>query len=291
MMLNGQIWRAVFLWIISAILVSVALYLHAVRSERFVRFAKNPLPWFVVTVFLFLTLSNWPFLNAFLPAVPSSELVAAREQLTKVESLRDELQAKLNAALRERDAALKARDAAQSPTGPTTGPTTYPEQVLSAEDRAINVGVWQNIAQQLNELSRILNRGYTIVDTWLPDMQTNRAEELKKVQDLATAVSALRIKLDRLRASYFNYADIAEALKETSIPAGRPQVPGSIFDRLIRSTDGFGQELASPADPIPQDVESTMMSQVGALKRDLNAMREWQTAIQRVTSSKVDQAK
>jgi len=83
-----------------------------------------------------------------------------------------------------------------------------------------------------------------------------------KAEALAKSVSNFRVKLETLRNSYFNYVDVAEALKEAAISGGRPQVPGSIFDRLLRSIDGFAQQVRS------DDHSSKSLTSIGALKRD-----------------------
>ena len=172
---------------------------------------------------------------------------------------------------RQRDAALSRQQ--QTPQTPA-----QPSQAdLSAEDIATKIDVWNSVNQQMNDLSKILNSGYVMLETWLLDAQSNRSAEIAKANTLESAVANFKVKLERLRNGYTNFPDIAAALQQTVISGGRPAVPGTIFDSLIRSIGAFQGQLGSLPDPLPPDLENEMRPYVGALRRDLNAVSDWQS--------------
>jgi len=161
-----------------------------------------------------------------------------------------------------------------------------PKPKLSAEEIATKIGVWASIDQQMNDLSIILNKGNAILNNWLSDAMSDRGNETRNIEALGKSVQNVRTKLDQLRGLYTDDPDIAAALKPVALPPGRPLPPLSIFLSLTGSIDGFAQQLASFSDPLPQSFESEMIPYVGAFRRDLNAMREWQSQTKHTAAEK-----
>ena len=174
----------------------------------------------------------------------------------------------------------------QSAPAVTNAPTPMPQPSpsLNEQEIATKIVVWKSIELKMDDLGPIINYGYNMLATWERDFRSNPSGEIEIVGKLTNSIADFRAKLARLRDNYSNYPDIADALKEIAISGGRPPVPGTIFDRLIRSSEAFAQELRSP----PQNFEAEMTTYVGALKRDLDAIRDWRN---KITQTAIDQAK
>jgi hypothetical protein len=177
MMLSGYVTLAFLLWTVALILVLIALFWHKVRSDSFALFAKNPIPWFVTLVLLFLSLSSWPILSSLsLPApfahtpsaVPPPIVAHDPPSAEEIEKAIAPIRAERDSAYRERDQAIKERDAARQQLAAVPGPTATPSQPtqekLTPEDIAIKISVWQRVDQQMNSLSTILDESYAMLD-------------------------------------------------------------------------------------------------------------------------------
>jgi hypothetical protein len=209
---------------------------------------------------------------------PTAEQIrqAAGEELAKVSKERDDLRGQNDSLKREND---NLRQAKLSPPPPT-------QSNLTADEIATKIEVWASIDRRMDDLARILNRGYSMLDTWVADARSNGVAEVQRAEELAASVSMYRTKLDNLRSTYIGFSDIAEALAEAAIPPGKPPIPGTLFDRLLRSTTGFAQELASVGNPLPDNLEDIMRARTGAVRRDLNAVREWQSTTRQTSNAK-----
>jgi hypothetical protein len=168
-------------------------------------------------------------------------------------------------------------------------PAQPPQSNLTADQIATKIDVWASIDQQMNSLARILNEGYSMLDTWVSNSRSDHAAATKRAQALAESVSQYRAQLDNLRRTYIEFPDIAETLKEAINPPGRPTEDSTIFDRLLRSTGGFAQELGSLGDPLPENLENVMRARAGAVRRDLNAVREWQSKTRTAAANSINQ--
>jgi hypothetical protein len=231
----------------------------------------------------FIEQGRWPFSVWFQSGSPSAthdpptaEDIAKATAPIRVE--RDKAISDLATATKDRDDLKRENDALRQSASRQTAPQSPQGSLSDAEDIATKIGIWQSVDQQINDLTKVLNEGYATLDTWLPDFQSNRSEEIMRVGALEVAAADFRAKLETLRTSYFNYADIAEALKETAISPGSPPIPGSTFDRLLRSIHGFAQQLRSFGDTPPHNLKN-ITPHVDALRRDLNAVKRWQSEI------------
>src|SRR5262249_51814739 len=144
----------------------------------------------------------------------------------------------------------RQRDAALAASQQTTPPTSKPAKNLSAKDIAAKIVVWKSIELKMDDLRPILTSGDNMLSTWERDFRSDPQAEIEIVGKLANSVSDFRANLAR-RDNYSNYPDITDALKEVAISPGRPPVPGTIFDSLIRSSEAFAHELRSP----PQNLD------------------------------------
>ena len=209
---------------------------------------------------------------------------AGNEQESSSPSSRSDATKILPPSISSPTPSAKASEVMQPPEKPPPV-TPFPQERLSSEDIATKIGVWRGVDQQLNDLARVLNAGYLMLDTWLPDTVASRLEEIKKVEALGASVVKLRADFERLRNAYVTYADIADTLKEVAISGGRPPIPGTVFDRLIRSIDAFATQLGTFSDQLPENFEDKMRPYVGALTRDLNLVREWQSTIRQAAAA------
>jgi hypothetical protein len=134
---------------------------------------------------------------------------------------------------------------------------------LNADEIETKIAIWKSIQLQMDDLTSIINRGNNMLATWARDFKSNPSNEIGIVNDLANYVTNFRAKLARMRDDYISYADVADTLNEVVISGGRPPVPGTVFDRLTRSIDGFAQVLRSPS----QDFEIEMMPHAGSTQK------------------------
>lgn len=159
-----------------------------------------------------------------------------------------------------------------------------PKSNLSATEIATKIGVWTSINRQMDDLAKLLNRGYPMHDTWLADVRSDRGTEIKNIEALGASFEIFRAKLDKLRELYVNDTDIATALRPVALPPGRPLPPYTIFRSLNNSIDALASELRGVNDPVPENIEATMFSFTGALKRSLDAMRDWQGEVRKAAA-------
>jgi hypothetical protein len=144
---------------------------------------------------------------------------------------------------------------------------------------ATKIGVWQNISPQINDLTGILNKAYEMLYNWPRDVRSDRGNEIKNLEMLATSLETFRARLDQLRNLYSNDSDVAMALKPVALPPGRPLPPFTVFHSLTDSINSFAAQLRRYNDPVPANIESEMIPFVGAFRRDLNTMRDWQSQV------------
>ena len=253
-------------------------------AARISRATADPLVWVGILLLLFLYKTGPElYQRAIAPQTPTViHDPPTKEQMEAVAApLRrqiGQLEAALRDMTRQRDAGLLNP---QTPIPETSKPTTN----LNAEDIAAKIVVWKSIELKMDDLAPILNNGYNMLASWERDFRSEPSGEIEIVGKLTNSVADFRAKLARLRDNYLNYADIADALKEITISGGRPPVPGTIFDKLIRSSEAFAQELRSPS----QNFEAEMTTYVGALKRDLDAIRDWRNTIARTAVSQAQE--
>jgi hypothetical protein len=231
----------------------------------------------VIALSPYIEQRDWPFSGWFQSRQSPTEFtqqqvdekIAAAAGTLKQQM--SQLQSALQDMTRQRDAALSK----QQQVNPQSQPAPFD---LNANDIATRIVVWKSVGLQMDSLTTILNTGNNLLFTWVANFRADPPGTIGKIAEFANEVAAFRAKMARLRDNYISYPDIADALKETIISGGRPPVPGTIFDRLIRSSENLGQELHSP----PQDFEISLTPHVGALKRDLDAVIEWRDKIGRL---------
>jgi hypothetical protein len=204
---------------------------------------------------------------------------AARQRELSAKSQTDEAIRQRDAAFRERDAVIQQHATPQTP--PQQGIPQAAQANLTAEDIAKKIGVWQSIDQQMNSLAKVLDQGYTMLAA---AAQINPSELAQKAAELGVSVYKLRLELEMLHNSYYDDADVVVTLKEAVRAGGRTPVPGTVFDRLIRSFEGFSNELRSFVNSPPQNLENSPY--ITALKRDLNAAQVWLSANRATAATK-----
>jgi hypothetical protein len=145
------------------------------------------------------------------------------------------------------------------------------EKRLTPEDIAIKIDVWRSISRQMRDLDQILNKGYALLDE--PIAQINLSEQAKGAENIAVELHNKRL---------------VETLKEARRAPGAALVPGTIFDRVPRSIEGFTSQSRSLYSLGNQTMQNrdTIIPYVAAFRRDLNALRDWQLATRRTAESK-----
>lgn len=159
--------------------------------------------------------------------------------------------------------------------------TNRSPQRSGAESITAKNSVWRSVGQQMTDLFNLLDQGDAMLDTWLADTQADRSAEMKKAQEFSAAAYNFRLKLESAHDSLAgDYADIAGYLKDTVRAPGRTPVPGSIFDQLIRSSDGFANELNSS----PDHLEDRVTPRVHILRKDLQTVRNWERQLKQTAA-------
>jgi hypothetical protein len=291
-------------WAIAGIIVGLlgmcAATLYALDKEApSPRYPGPIILGIAVVTWLLIGGQTWLFFHSPSQGYTQAQLDKAVEDgkaqaLTKTSGL----QTQLDTVTQQRDAALseaatlrrqlEARAASPSATAPQQSSSQSRQQALSGEDIATKIGIWQSVYRQVNDLAAVLNKGYAMLDSWLRDVRSDRGNEIRNLETLAASVESFRARLDQLRNLYSNDAEVAEALKPVALPPGRPLPPFTIFHSLLDSISGFTAQLRSYSDPVPADIESEMIPFIGAFRRDLNAMRDWQS---KVTQTAAEQDK
>lgn len=216
--------------------------------------------------------------RATAPAVPPMGVGFTQQQVDdKVATATKPLQDQIAALQRDNNSLRQARSLNGVPVQPSTS--------LSAADIATKIGVWQSVNQRMDDLAKILNEGYAMLDHWLPDAKSNRTDLINRANRLENAVQNFRIELDQLRNLYLKDADIAAALQAVYMPGGRVDPSYSVFTSLPNSIHGFAHHLQGLGDPLPASIENEMIPYVGAFRRDLNALRDWQSQVRQTAAS------
>jgi hypothetical protein len=228
----------------------------------------------------FVEQRRWPFSIVFHDPPTAEDIAKATAPI----------RAERDAAIRQRDQAIRERDDAKRETQTLREQQRAPasqeqSSSLSAEDIATKIGVWQSINQQMNDLAGILNQGYAMLDKWLPDAKSNRTDLINRATALEASVQKFRTGLDQLRSLYLKDTDIATALDAVHLPGGRVDASYSVFTSLPYSIVQFVQHLQNLSDPLPKDVEYEMVPYIGAFRRDLNAMRDWQSQVRQTAAT------
>jgi hypothetical protein len=178
--------------------------------------------------------------------------------------------AQAEAAIHDRDAARQERDAirqqASSPVATSSLPAA-PSETLSPEDVSTKIGIWVSVDQQMNEFAKALNIGYSLIDTWANDVKTDKISVLATTESFRTNLKVAVDKLESLRVAYPNYKDVYEALNTDAL------------NKLFRSIEGFLQQIRSLPINLPENYENVVRPYSGALKRDLDVIRDWQSAM------------
>ena len=205
------------------------------------------------------------------PVASSSEAIAApirieRDRaiadrdaaMAKVTSLTDE-----NDKLRQRVAALQAKNDSLR-FGQAAAPAAQtPSVTLTMQDIGAEISSWKSLSRQLDALNRELNEGDALI-AWL---EGGNKEDKYSIEHFSRVIIERRQSLNALRNASIAYNDIAAALEQVQIPGGRPPIPGTIFDSLLRSlNDVFAQ--------LPSDQE-TKEPYIRSFKTGIGVMRDW----------------
>lgn len=174
-----------------------------------------------------------------------------------------------------------------APATPSAPPPASPP-TLSREEKDAKIAIWKLLVQRMDELAAILSQGDAMLDTWPVDTPANPSAEIKKAQDFAGAAYKIWMKLEATHDTVAgNYADIADLLKVTVRPPGRPPMPGSIFEQFARSANEFSNELISSPDYVPQTLQNRIAPLSQILRKDLKAVRAWEQEITRVSQDQI----
>jgi hypothetical protein len=141
------------------------------------------------------------------------------------------------------------------------------------------IAVWQNINRQMDELSKLLNAGYSMLDGWPQNVRADREKEIQNWVTLVSSFENLRAKLDRLRDSYDD-REITDVLRPVMLPPGRPLPPYTLFHSLGISIDAFLAQIRSINGSVPDNIEDEMRAYTGLVLRDMNRLAKWKSDTQ-----------
>ena len=129
-----------------------------------------------------------------------------------------------------------------------------------------------SVDQQMDDFARALNVGYGLLDNWHVRIKSNKAPVIAEINSFRTILEHAKEKLDSLRVAYLNCPDVTEALNTNTL------------DRLFYSIDGFYRAIDGLSSDLPENYENLVRPYSGALKRDLDTIRGWQTDTKRLTA-------
>ncbi len=174
-----------------------------------------------------------------------------------------------------------------APPTPPAGPSSD-HSPSEPDQTGARIAVWQSINRQMDELSKLLNAGYSMLDSWPQNAKADREKEIRNWQTLDASFEALRAKLDRLRDSYDNQ-EVSDVLQPVTRPPGRPSPPYTLFHSLSISVEAFLAELRSAADPIPEAIEDDMRAHSGLILRDLSRLAKWKSDTKNTSGIRVNE--
>jgi hypothetical protein len=200
---------------------------------------------------------------------------------TKIESLQRDIEAlkhDRDVAIQQRDAAIQQRDVANhQPLAPPklTAPKEQAStESLSAEDIATKIDIWRSVNNQMNDFARALNQGYAVIDGLSNRIRNDKIGYQSDIIKFRDAYQTSINSLNSLRDAYSGYSDVYEALDP------------NVHVKLSRSIMGFYSAIESLSTPVPDNYENSIRPYTGALKRDLDAIRDWQSALRQTATSK-----
>ena len=174
------------------------------------------------------------------------------------------------------------------PVASTVGPSSDQKRSDDQNQTGIRIAVWQSINRQMDELSKLLNAGYSMLDSWPHNARADREKEIRNWQTLDSSFEALRAKLDRLRDSYDDQ-EITDVLQPVMRPPGKPSPPYTLFHSLSISIEAFLAQLRSTGDPIPETIDDDMRANAGLILRDLNRLAKWKSTTQQTSGVRVNE--
>jgi hypothetical protein len=163
-----------------------------------------------------------------------------------------------------------------SPKLPTSTETAKPQKnALSQADVSTKLAIWDSVAtRHMDEFARALNQAYTVQGNWDAADNGNRLYFLQRFQSYRQSFVEASEKLDKLRQEYPQYVDVSEALKQ-------PRMPD-----LLSAFDAFVKGYGTDADNPPEYYARTMRPLTGELKRQLDLVREWQSSLRQLATTK-----
>jgi ElaB/YqjD/DUF883 family membrane-anchored ribosome-binding protein len=187
-----------------------------------------------------------------------------------------DLQAALETTTHQRDEALRR---AGMPVGPP--PVVVPP---TADEARAKLSVWRSVEQLMGDLNRLLDQGDAMLDSWLSDAKQSQSAIASRGHQFAQQISEFRLKLESAHDSFAgSYGDVAGLLKEAVRAPGRTPVPGSIFDQVIRSSEGFANELNASANSV-LELQDRMEPHANILRKNLQAVRIWDQHIKQTAT-------
>jgi hypothetical protein len=215
----------------------------------------------------------WPVQTAAVPQVAPTQSLPA--DLATIRDLRSALETSQH-QVATLQTILSAPTHQAPPTAnanPSVQPTS-PQEALSERDIATKIDIWRSIDKQLNSFNPVLIAGGSIIDGVYNHVQFNRAEFYTSIIQFRDAYQRAVNTLTRLRDAYPGYSDVYETLNP------------DIHTRLFRSIEAFRQVIDALPSPVPDDYENTVRPYSGALKRDLDVIREWQSTTHQTAVAK-----
>jgi len=210
------------------------------------------------------------------PATPEQIAQAAAAQIREVQERERSAKDQTNIVIRERDSAIKERDNALQRLNALQNPRSSQQSntTLSQDEITIKTAIWKSVDEELNNYSNVLNRGYVVLDTWQQDVRVDRQKVMNSLQVLVNSSALIKERIRGLRASYMNYSDVADALKQAEYI--RSNIPTTIFDKLEQSIGNLWQAIRALPEPLPPNIDNSTSAYSAAFRRDLNAARDWQ---------------
>jgi hypothetical protein len=204
--------------------------------------------------------------QTWLPSENSGRIQSLEKQL---DGLRSDL-----VAAHEQIASLQTGQTNKTAAPPTT---IEPEAGLSSADRATKLEIWHSVHDHINGFVNAYNDLDVALRNWRGNVKDNKNNLTSKLTSSKEALRSASERLEKLRAEYVSYNDIANVIHQQYT---HPKLK-SIFE-LVRALNAL-------SDKLPADYEVIINPYVGNVRVEATHLANWMTDVQRMADIKVTQ--
>jgi hypothetical protein len=257
--------------------------------EKFNKLASDP-RWWIATLagfLLYVVLSpfiqegRWPAIpfvgfstsTVVVHEAPTAEDIAKAQAPIKADlgaanQRAASLQAQLDTAIRERDAARQSHGENVVSASPQPAPSP---ETIKVDDIEARIDAWKSIDGQMNDLRRFLGEGDHIVANW----KTSQAALSQMLVEFRNHIAVLQERLSQLVAANADFSDLKA-------------VDQAVLSKLASAIGNLLETSSQlPKETTQDGYETSVGPYVGLLKRQLTTAKQWADGVKNLASSSV----